>query len=105
MALKRLLLEWEGVSRLACLMQLSFNTANNQATNAGIEYDAAGNLVNDSTDLPPEKLESSKFVCPRAVEKTEASLPWKTLRVFNFPTAPTTLLSKHGQAALEWVAT
>lgn len=29
--------------------QLSFNTANNQATNAGIQYDAAGNLVNDST--------------------------------------------------------
>ena len=30
-------------------MQLSFNTANNQATNAGIQYDAAGNLINDST--------------------------------------------------------
>ena len=30
-------------------MQLSFNTANNQVTNGGIAYDAAGNLVNDST--------------------------------------------------------
>ena len=29
--------------------QLSFNTANNQVTNGGIAYDAAGNLVNDST--------------------------------------------------------
>jgi len=29
-------------------VQLSFNTANNQVTNGGIAYDAAGNLVNDS---------------------------------------------------------
>lgn len=31
--------------------QLSFNTANNQATNGGIQYDAAGNVMNDGLHI------------------------------------------------------
>ena len=43
------LLEWGRFYRLSGPSpQSSLNTANNQATNAGIQYDAAGNVMNDS---------------------------------------------------------